>query len=96
MEQLMLTFHEQRALERGVATRQTRLKCGRILFDGLEAIADKSELEDVIDTLSQAERESLRLWLEVQLDSYPDTLGGTSKELEEQMCIYRKILNTLL
>jgi len=95
MEQLALTLHEQRALERGVATRQTRLKCGRIIFDGLEALADKPELGDALDALSQAEQESLKLWLEAQIDSYPDTLGGTSKELEEEMCVYRKVLNTL-
>ena len=94
MEQLELTLHEQRALERGVATRHTRLKCGRILFDSLEVRVDKPELEDALDALSQAEQECLKFWLEVQIDAYPDILG-TNKSFERQMATYQKVLALL-
>lgn len=87
-------MHEKYALERGTATRHTRLKCGRIVFDGIEA-KGLDHLTESLIFVTHREKLALKEWLEAQIDSYPDTLGGTSKELEEEMCVYRKVLNTL-
>ena len=97
---LSLSLSEKHAIECNEAPRLIRLKCGRIIFDSLEAKFAKTGFkeEDIkisLLTVSMHEKAAFKEWLQVQLENYPDTLSSNSQELEEQMGIYRMCLNCM-
>ena len=104
--ELKLTVLEQRSFERGLAPERVRLKAGRIVWDRLmkqlplnskgEADADhlmnfRAKVEDG----PYYEKAALKEWLNAQIENYPETLGGNTKELQRQIKIYKEHLEAL-
>ena len=74
------------------------LKFGRAVFDDLEkkmtSEVEEKDLREILSTLKGLEKKALRVWLQAQIDSYPDLLS-TNKALEAQMFVYRRILDSM-